>query len=84
MFSLGLIFHSFLLGKSAFKGTTYNEVLSQNRACDFRLEGPEYDRLTTEALDLLKKMLRRNPEERVTAEQALAHPYFKEDSDDEE
>lgn len=40
MFSLGLIYHSFLLGKSAFKGTTYNEVLSQNRSCDFKLEGP--------------------------------------------
>jgi serine/threonine protein kinase len=39
MFSLGLIYHSFLLGRSAFKGTTYNEVLSQNRACDFKLEG---------------------------------------------
>ena len=32
MFSLGLIYHILLLGKSAFPGTTYNEVLSQNRA----------------------------------------------------
>lgn len=40
MFSLGLIFHLLLLGKSAFKGTTYNDVLAQNRACDFKLEGP--------------------------------------------
>ena len=37
MFSLGLIFHSFLIGRSAFKGTTYNDVLRQNRACDFKL-----------------------------------------------
>ena len=40
MFSLGLIFHSFLIGRSAFKGTTYNDVLRQNRACDFKLFGP--------------------------------------------
>ena len=26
-------------------------------------------------------MLRKNPEERISAEQAIAHPYFKEDMD---
>lgn len=27
-------------------------------------------------LDLLKKMLKVNPEERITAEAALSHPFF--------
>ena len=27
-------------------------------------------------MDLLKKMLKNNPEERITAEAALSHPYF--------
>lgn len=30
-------------------------------------------------MDLLRKMLKINPEERITAEQALNHPYFKEE-----
>jgi serine/threonine protein kinase len=30
-------------------------------------------------MDLLKKMLKTNPEERITAEQAINHPYFKEE-----
>ena len=34
-------------------------------------------------MDLLKKMLKINPEERITAEQALSHPFFK-DSEEEE
>jgi serine/threonine protein kinase len=29
-------------------------------------------------LDLLEKMLKKNPKERVTPHQALAHPYFEE------
>lgn len=38
VFSLGIIFHIMLMGKSPFPGKTYNEVLSQNRACNFHFE----------------------------------------------
>jgi serine/threonine protein kinase len=40
IFSLGLIFHILLFGKSIFKGKTYNQVLAENRLCNFTLEGP--------------------------------------------
>ena len=36
-----------------------------------------YQRIPSETLDLLSKMLRVDPDERITAEQALDHPYFK-------
>jgi serine/threonine protein kinase len=38
IFSLGLIFHILLFGKSIFKGKTYNEVLAENRLCSFSLD----------------------------------------------
>jgi serine/threonine protein kinase len=76
IFSLGLIFHLLLFGKSLFKGKTYNEVLQENRSCKFDLEGEEYQKIDKFVLDLLKKMLKTNPEERITAEAAMAHPYF--------
>lgn len=76
MYSLGLIFHILLYGKSAFPGTTYNEVLSQNRAANVDLSGEDYKKVGVEALDLLVMMLKKKPTERITAEQALAHPYF--------
>ena len=34
MFSMGVIFHMLTLKKSPFPGKEYNEVLSQNRACN--------------------------------------------------
>lgn len=46
MFSLGLIFHLLLMGKSAFPGKNYDEVLSQNRASNINLKGEEYKKLT--------------------------------------
>jgi calcium-dependent protein kinase len=77
IFSLGLIFHLLLFGKSLFKGKTYNEILSENRSCSFDLNSAEYEKVDELAMDLLKKMLKINPEERITAEQALSHPFFK-------
>lgn len=84
IFSLGLIFHILLLGVSAFPGKTYNEVLAQNRASNITFEGEEYRSVDPQALDLLKKMLKKNPLERISAIDALKHPYFEGEAEDEE
>lgn len=76
IFSLGLIFHILLLGVSAFPGKTYNEVLAQNRASNITFEGEEYKKLDSDALNLLSRMLKKLPNERITATEALNHPYF--------
>jgi calcium-dependent protein kinase len=62
IFSLGLIFHILLFGRSIFKGKTYNEVLAENRLCSFSLDGAEYAHVDTPTMDLLQKMLRVTPE----------------------
>ncbi len=84
IFSLGLIFHILLFARSVFKGKTYTEVLAENRACAFDLDSPDYDQVDRITMDLLKKMLKINPEERITAEQALSHPYFQEQAQPQE
>lgn len=43
---------------------------------NFNLNAPVYQKLEKEELELLKKMLAENPQERITAEEALNHPYF--------
>ena len=53
-------------------------MLNENRSCSFDLNAPEYEKADEFTMDLLKKMLKINPEERITAEQAINHPYFKE------
>jgi serine/threonine protein kinase len=40
VFSVGAIFYHLLFGRSLFPGKTFNEVLTQNRECDFELAGP--------------------------------------------
>lgn len=67
IFSVGLILHILLFGRSIFPGRTYNEVLNQNRACDFNLDSFEYRSLSSSCHDLLKRMLDKNPLTRITA-----------------
>lgn len=68
IYSLGLIFHVLLFGKSAFNGKTYNEVLSQNRAANIDFSDEEYKKIAPDALDLMVQMLKKKPYERISAE----------------
>jgi serine/threonine protein kinase len=83
IFSLGVISHILLTGKSPFPGKTYNEVLAQNRACNLNFDGDDCSKLpnistkyANPALDLVKRMLDRSPKTRITASEALKHPFF--------
>jgi len=61
VYSIGLIFHILLMGKSPFNGKNYNEVLTLNREANVKLEGPEYLRVPLDAFDLLRRMLIDDP-----------------------
>ena len=41
LFSVGVIFHILLTGKSPFPGKTYNEVLKHNRECIINFQTEE-------------------------------------------
>ncbi|CAD8074072.1 unnamed protein product [Paramecium sonneborni] len=77
IFSCGCIFYKLLFGHSLFFGNTFNEVLAQNKKCNFILDGREMDIISMDVQILLKKMLAKNPAERITAKQALESEFFK-------
>lgn len=76
VFSAGIIFHYLLMGHSVFPGRKYNEVLVQNRSCDFNFNQEEYRKIDKDALDLMRNMLIVDPSKRPSAEQCLKHSYF--------
>lgn len=78
VFSAGVIFHFLLLGRSIFDAKDYDELLDQNRICAFRLEGEDYDGLPPSALNLLRRMLEVDVQNRTSAEEALRSEYFQE------
>lgn len=76
VFSAGVIAHYLLLGHSIFAGKKYNEVLAENRACDFNFKNLKYKELPPNYFNLLTSMLEKNPKKRINAEEALKLPIF--------
>lgn len=67
LFSLGVIFHMMALRRPPFPGTQYNEVLSQNRHCKIDFSKEMYKKIPAEWLDLMKRLLEKDPKKRITA-----------------
>lgn len=75
VFSVGVLFYIMLSGRSPFEGSNAKEILAMNKVCkiDMFLPGLAKDK---QAHDLLFKMLEKNPDERITASEALKHPFL--------
>jgi serine/threonine protein kinase len=76
MFSLGAIFHVLLTNRPLFPGIKYDEVYRANKQFQYDFESDNYKDISDKAIDLMKKALILVPEQRITAEDALKHPYF--------
>ncbi|CAD8138688.1 unnamed protein product [Paramecium pentaurelia] len=82
IFSAGCIFYKLLTGHSLFIGSNFDEVLNSNKTCYIDLDLPiDGIYITEQSLDILKKMLNKNPKIRISANQALSHSFFDYNSD---
>jgi serine/threonine protein kinase len=77
VFSAGAIFHVLLVRRALFEGRGFDEVYENNRRLRFNLAGPLYQDVDPVAMDLLARMLRADPRERIRAEEILLHPFLR-------
>jgi len=77
-FSAGVIMFILLSGASPFKGKSYDEIVLKNYNCtiDFKYKDI-HKKLSTEAFDLLRKLLKKDPNDRFSANEALNHDWFR-------
>jgi calcium-dependent protein kinase len=71
IFSLGSVMFNLLSGRYLFNGANNKEIIQMNKECDFSKVSQYLKKYSTEASDLLFKMLESNPDKRISAEQAL-------------
>ncbi|CAD8183766.1 unnamed protein product [Paramecium octaurelia] len=77
IFSSGCILYKLLTGKSIFGGKTFDDVLITNKKCYIDLDLPiDHVYVTDLSLNLLGQLLNKNAKQRISARQALCHPFF--------
>ena len=76
VFSAGIIFYQLVAKRNPFKPNDQADVLKLNEAGKITFDGLLINKFSSEGLDLMKKMLDRNPKTRISAKAASSHPYF--------
>jgi len=76
VFSAGVIFYILLTERSPFDGKSFREILQKNKKCIINFDHKSLDPKSP-AVDLLKRMLEKDPKKRISAESALEHPFMK-------
>ena len=76
MWSAGCMLYILLCGYPPFYGDDNTEILQMVAKGEFDFDGEEWDDISTEAKDLIKKLIVR-PEKRLTAQEALKHKWLR-------
>ena len=76
IWSIGVIMYIMLVGSPPFDGVDDDEILNSIRKGIYSTSSKNYIKLSNNAKDLIKKLLEYNPSKRITAKNALNHPWF--------
>ena len=78
IWSCGVIMYILLSGRPPFPGDSDKEIMDKVALGKYDLEESPFDQLSNSGKDLIKKLLVKDPKKRISASDALNHPWFKE------
>ncbi|XP_012276416.1 calcium/calmodulin-dependent protein kinase type II alpha chain isoform X3 [Orussus abietinus] len=76
IWACGVILYILLVGYPPFWDEDQHRLYSQIKAGAYDYPNPEWDTVTPEAKNLINQMLTVNPSKRITASEALKHPWI--------
>uniref|UniRef100_A0A1I8HXB1 Protein kinase domain-containing protein n=1 Tax=Macrostomum lignano TaxID=282301 RepID=A0A1I8HXB1_9PLAT len=76
VWACGVILYILLVGYPPFWDEDQSRLYAQIKAGAFDYPSPEWDTVTAEAKNLINQMLNTNPAKRITAAEALKHPWI--------
>lgn len=78
VFSLGVIFYQLMVGEMPFGEDEVDQIIQRNEEVNYDKIHFQFieEEFGSEAIDLLERMLKKNPTERITIESVIAHPFL--------
>lgn len=76
LWSVGVITFTLLCGYPPFWGDTEREIYARIRRGTYAFDGPDWDRRSLYSKDLISKLLVMEPDQRISIEDALRHPWI--------
>lgn len=76
IWSCGVILYILLSGRAPFTGHRDGDVLQKIKQGSYDLKRKPFDQISVEAKDLIRKCLEMNKNRRISAKDALNHPWF--------
>jgi len=78
VWSCGVIMYILLSQRPPFGGRNDKEIMENVKKGTFDLQSPPFNKLSESGIDLINKLLTIDVDKRISAEEALNHPWFKE------
>lgn len=82
LWSVGVITYILLCGYPPFRGNTNNEIHEATLSGRCRFPSEDWSNVSREAMSFIRRLLHKDPTKRMTAAQALNHPWMMKHADD--
>ena len=80
LWSIGVILYILLCGYPPFNGSNDEQIIKKVKEGKYRTDEEEWHNISEDAIDILNKLLQYNPNNRISAAEALQHKWIKEQS----
>lgn len=77
VWSAGVVLYMLVSGRPPFDGHDDITIVKKVKYQKLRMNYPEFDDVSIECKDLIKKLLRKNPNKRITPNEVLEHQCIK-------
>ena len=77
LWSVGVVAYTMLCGYPPFNGSNNDEVRDAVRSGRYRFHSEEWSRSSRESRQFIRQLLQMDPRKRMTAQQALEHPWIR-------
>ena len=76
--SCGVLMYILLCGQPPFIGDSEEEIFKKIKKCEYNFKPKEFDEVSNNCKDLIRKLLEPKKKKRIKASEALRHPFFTE------